>query len=547
VTAASAATGVTAAGSATSIATLASLEVGSVQALTQTIAGHAISIGTLSTNAQNLTATQAPTVTFAPLTVDNVATGAVTVTPANSPLTVGGVSTGALPLNVLSATSPSATLSAASSSLAKTAGVTSKLGSAKILGLPVTLNGGLTVGSTADGAHAQAGKTLSLTNVSLPNIADLLGALGIDITKLPVGTLNGLVEELPLAISEATGTAIEAANTAIDSAATTEAQKQAAYDSAAAQVAATAAALDAQLAAVPALPAGSAPLDHTEWDQITALGATGTTFQAAVVTLYPAVGTTATAYTTAKSALDAANLALNTATLALQDAIAALADLVAGVLAGTPLVSVGAAQIGTSATVGSSKTAAVTGYVSGVKVMGEDVLATLTGNSKLDAAKLVGDVADQVNSELADLSATLSGVLSTVTGAAGLVVPAPRIQLMVKKTLTGTSGAFGTADATVTALSVTLGSVTVPQNFALATAGSLAGIGDTATGFKTAPLSIKVGVLGEAARFRPAGSTTTPGSNGQMPSTGAPYGLAVVAVIGTALAVGVRRRLRTTD
>jgi hypothetical protein len=541
VTAASAATGVAAVGSATSGATLATVSVGNLTVGSTTVQGHSISIGTLSAGAQTLSASAAPSVMFVPLTVDGVQTGAVTVTPATSPKTVGGVSTGALPLNILSATSPSATLTAASATASKTAGLAAKLGSVKVLGMPVTLDGGLDVGSVTDASHAQAGKTLSIKNISLPNIADLLAALGIDLAKLPVDTLEALVAGLPVTISAATATALDTVETTIS---TTQTALGTAQSTLAAKLTAlntATTALDAALAAYGgAVPAGViAPFDHTDWDSLTTLEKT------AVGTADATVASTGAAYDTAKSEWSTADAAVNTLTGTLTSAIGTLADLVAGVLSGTPLVSLGAAEVGTKAAVSSTKTAAVTGYVSGVKVMGEDVLKAVTGNSKLDAAKMLGDTASQVNSEIASIGQALSNILSSATGATGLVVPAPSIALLTKTTKTGTDGAFGTADAVVTALSVSMGSVTVPDAFALTGAGSLAGIAPTSTGFKTAPLSVKVGALTEAARFAPGSSTSTPGSGGSLPATGAPYGLAAVAVIGAGFAVAARRKLRS--
>jgi hypothetical protein len=557
VTAASAATGVAAAGSAMSTATLATVSVGNLTIGATTIQGHSVSIGTVTAGAQTLSPSVAPSVTFVPLTVDGTQTGAYTVTPANSPVTLGGISTAALPMNVLSATSPSATLTAATTSASRTSGLTAKLGSAQVLGLPVVLNGGVNVGSVTDASHAQAGKTLTISNVGLPNLADLIAALGIDIAKLPVDTLNGLVQGLPLAINSATATAIDNANDAID---TADAQLTAAETALANGTAAyntAEAALDAALAGADytgiTLPSGmAAPLDHTDWDALTAMGAPGAAVQTLIGTANSSVGltsvptSTAAVYQAAKDALPALQAAVTTLTGALAGVIATLSGIVEGLLAGTPLVSVGAGEVGIKAYVGTTKTAAVTGYVSGVKVMGEDVLQVVTGNTKLDAAKLVGDLADEVNAEIADITGSLSAILSGATGATGLSVPAPSIQVLTKTTSTGVDGAFGLANATVTALSVSLGSATIPQAYALSDAAGMAGIGETATGFKTAPLSVKVGVLAEAARFRPAGSTT-PGNSGQMPSTGAPAGLAIVAVIGVAVAVVTRRRLRSDN
>jgi hypothetical protein len=539
VTAANAATGAAAAGSATSGATIATVSVGNLTVGTTTVQGHSVSLGTLSAGAQTLSPSAAPAVSFVPVTLDGVQTGAVTVTPANSPKTVGGISTGALPLNVLSATSPTATLTAATTAASRTATVAAKLGSVHVLGMPITLDGSLDVGSVTDAEHADASKMLSIKNIALPNLADLLAALGIDLAKLPVGTLEGLVAGLPVTISGATQTALDTVDSTITTTQSQLTAAQATLDAKFTALSSATTALDAALAAYSgAVPPGVvAPFDHTDWDALTTLEKT------AVGTADSNVATTGAAYDTAKSEWSAADAAVNTLTGALTTAIGTLTDLVAGVLAGTPLVSIGTAQIGTRAAVDTSKAAMVTGSISGVKVMGEDVLATITGNSTLDAAKLVGDVASQVNAELASISQALSNVLSAATGATGLVVPAPSIKLLTKTTSTGVDGAFGLANVTLTALDVSLGSVTVPDAFALTGAGSLAGIAATSTGFKTAPLSVKVGAITEAARFRPA-SGTTPSGGGSLPATGAPYGLAAVALLGAGFATVTRRRLR---
>lgn len=539
VTAASAATGVTAAGSATSTATIATVAISGLTAGATTIAAHSVKIGTLSAGAQTVTSTM-PSVTFTPLTVDGSQIGSVTVTPANSPTTVGAISTGALPLNVLSATSPAATLSAGSTSTSKTSGLTTSLGTASILGMPVTLNGGVTVGSVTDGAHSQAGKSVTLTNVALPSLSDVLAALGIDVAKLPAGTLNGLLSQLPLNVSSAQQTAIDSANSAIDSAQQAVTDQQAVVDTATTTLADAAAALDAALSGADltgvTLPSGmAAPLDHTDWDQL------DPTTKTAIETLNSGLAAVAAAYDTAKSDLATAQTALDGLQATLASALAALGALVDDVLAGTPLVKVGATTIATKAAVSSAKVASITGSISGVQVLGQDVLAAVTGNSTLDAAKLAGDVATQVNSAISSLTSTLSNVLSAATGATGLVVPAPSIQVMVKSTKTGVNGAYGTAQATLTALSISLGSVTVPDAFALAGAGSLAGIAPITGGFKTSPLSVKVGEVVEAAQFRGA---STPSGTGSLPATGIPSSLGIVALVGSALAFGTFRFLR---
>lgn len=538
VSAAEAATGLTAAGSAVSTATLADLSVG---ALLDVVEATHVSIGSLSATAQTLSKS-APAVTFVPITLNGVKNGAVTVTPANSPKTVGGISTGAAPLSLLSATSPGATLSATDGA-APSSKLTSSLGEAKILGLPIVLDGGLTAGSITDAKHAEAGKGLTISEVSLPNIADLLGALGIDIHKLPVGTLNALVGQLGMALDTATQQALDAANTAYDTAAQNLDDAQDTLATETAEYAAAVAAFNEQLSSVDVtgidLGVVSAPLDNADWDALP------TETRTAIAALPGNEGITAAAaaYETAKTQYNAAAAAIAGLESAVSSALDAIADLVDGVLAGVPLVEIGSAKIATKAAVGAAKTATVTGAISGVKVLGTDVLAEVTGDSELDVAKVVGDVAADVNAQLADLSAALSNALSGVTGATGLVVPAPKIELLTKKTVTGTDGAFGTATTTVTALSVSLGSATIPAVYALEDAAALAGIAEITSGFKTAPLAMKVGTLVESARFRPASTTTTPGSGPTHPSTGAPAGLALVAVVGTAVAIGVRRRL----
>lgn len=558
VTAASAATGVAAAGSAVSSATLVTLSVGDLTVAGTTIQGHEVSMATLSAVAQTLS-NDAPAVSFVPVTVDGVTKGAITVTPANSPQSVGAVTTGALPLGVLSASSPSATLTAAKAATGPVSKVTASLGEASVLGLPLSLKGGLNVGSATDNAKAQAGKTLTITDVSLPNLSDLLAALGIDIGELPVDTLNALIEELDVAISAAAETALAAANAALEAGDGAYEALLAQQATAAATLASTAGELDSQLgsATIPALDLSAfgvtTPVNHADWD---ALGATeaGQAVQDAIVAANPLdteLTAAITAYEAAKTAFDAVKAQVASALAAIQPLIDDVAGIVDGVLATNPLVSIDAAQIGTDAVAGSKKAANVTGYVSGVKVLGNDILATATGNTKVDLAKLSGEVAGKVNAALADVTSTLSSVLSSVTGATGLVVPAPSVKVMQKQTSTGTDGAFGTANAVVTALQVDLGSATIPDAFALANAAELPAILPTSTGFKTAPLSIKVGQLGEAARFRPGSAApatptkpTTP-NKGSLPATGGPVGLAMIAAIGTALAFGARRMARS--
>lgn len=540
--AAEAATGVSAAGSATSSATLVTLSVG---ALLDVVPATSVKLGTLKATTSS---GKTPAVSFTAATINGTKHGAITVSPSNSPQTVGGAAL--TNLGVISVKTPAATLKAVDGAV-KSATADVSLGEASILGLPITLQGGVSAGSATDVSQAKAAKTLKIENIALPNVADLLAALGIDITNLPVGTLNALVDDLRLTLSSAAQTAFDNANLAVDSAGQAledgqdaVATAQTAYDTAEA-------ALDAALAPVTVpelvtLPDGvAAPLDHADWDMLSA------DVKSALITANsvasPGLAEAATNYEAAKGPLATAQGAIAGLQSALDSALDTLAGVVDGVLAGVPLVEIGAAEIGTKAIVNKTKTADVTGSISGVKVLGTDILAELTGDSELDVAEIAGDLAHEINDTIAAISATLSGALSEVTGATGLVVPTPDIKLMVEETATGVDGAFGTANTMLTALSVSIGSVSVPDAFALTDAAALPGLAAITGGFETAPLSMKVGSITEAARYRPASAapaTPTTGNTGTHPSTGGPAGLAIVAVIGAALAVGVRRRLR---
>ena len=542
VTAAQAATGVAAAGSATSSATLVQLSIGS---LLDVVDATDVELGTIRATAGNIS-TAAPSVSFVPVILNGTESDAVTVTPDNSPMTVGGVTFA--DLGLVSITSPTATLKA-SDGAARSSSITATLGEAGILGMPIALDGSVDAGSLADTSHAHAGKTLKITNISLPNLADLLAALGIDITKLPVDTLNALVSELNLVVSDATQAALDAANVAVDDAAAALAAGQTAVTDAETVLTNATEALDAELgdATIPplTLPEGTeVPLDHTDWDTL------DDAVKTVIIAANTGLGMAAANYDAAKAALATVEGTIAGLQETLDDALAALAGLVEGVLAGVPLVSVGAAEIGTKAAVGKAKEADVTGTISDVNVLGTDVLEAVTGDSALDLADLADDVANEINGVLGTVTDTLSSVLSEVTGATGLVVPAPEIELLVKETSTGVDGAYGTASAAVTALSISLGSATVPAVYALEGAPELPGVAAVTGGFQTAPLAMKVGTLTEAAKFRPAvaapgAKPQEPGTTPTHPATGGPAGLAIVAVIGAALAVGVRRRLRT--
>jgi len=537
VSAAQAATGVSSAGSATSSATLVTVSVG---ALLDAVEKTEASLGTLTMSAQTITP-NAPSVSFVPLTLNGVENGAVTVTPANSPKSVDAVSTG--DLGVLQVTGPGAAMKASDGDARSASFGSTSLGSAKILGLPIALQGGVTAGSLTDAGQAKAAKSLSVKNVALPNVADLLAALGLDMSKLPVDTLNALLTTLRVTIGDTVQTALDNANEAVETTGDALQQGKAEVAAATTDLAAKTAAFDSALSALTLLPPELAgPIDHTDWDSAPQL------VRDALLELNPTLATAAGEYETAKATLADQADDIPALLAAVDAATKMLAGIVEGVLDGLPLVEVGAIEVGTLASVGTAKKADVVGTISGVEVLGNDVLADATGESTLDVATLAGDTAAAVNAAIATATATLTGTLNDVTG---LAIPAPKIELLAKKTSTGSAGGYGIANASVTALSISIPSATIPDALALAGAGELPGIGEIADGFKTAPLSLKVGTLSEAAKFRAGSEAATPpnkpakpGSEGTHPATGGPAGLAIVAVVGSAVALGVRRRLR---
>ncbi len=516
---------VTAAGSATSSATV----------MTLSAAGHTISVGTLSAVAQTISSA-APSVNFVPVTVDGTKTGEVTVDPSSSPKTVGGVTSSGVPAAVLSVTSPSAELTAAKPASGPSSGLVAGLGSASVLGIPLTIDGDLNVGSATTAAQAQATKALTIGQVSLPSIADLLAALGLDLSALPVDTLNGLLDQLPLTLSSATTDAAAAANTAIDSAQQAADDAQQAVDDQEAVVASLEGDVaDAQATFDTALAASGCGCDQAAWE---ALPDVAKQAFAAAYSAWTTLQGLESDLADANTTLDGLQQDLTDALAALADAISDLVAIVMGALDATPIAEIGSADVSTKALVaGATKTAAVTGQVSGVKVLGQDVLAAVFGSSTLDVAELLGTGAGTVNSAIATATGTLSSVLSAVTGATGLVVPAPVITVMQKTTKTGTVDGFGTADVTLSVLKVTLGSLTIPTALALPNAVDLPGVTQTATGFTTDAMSLEIGAVVEGVKYR--AGTQTPGTG--LPATGAPIGLAVLATVALAGGLGFRK------
>ena len=543
---------VPAAGTATSTATLATL----------TAVGKKIDLATITATADSVNGLLAK-VSVAPLQVDDAdVVPAVTVEPDSSPVTVPGVSTPAALAPALAVTSPSLQLNAASGTAGQTSGLSTPdgLGSLSVLGLDLSIDGTLSVGSLVNATKADSGKTLEISDVALPSVADILAALGLDLQKLPIGTLQDLVTELDLALDaaqQALFTALNDAQTVIAAAPDEIATLTASLPGL--QAAATAAqteATNAVAAFTTALGAdAAASLLFTDRAAFNAAPDAVTAPFAALVALADeandanaAATAAAAAVTTANETIDDLEAALAAATAELAGLVDQVTDMVAAVLSDTPLVSLGSATVGTLARVDTTKTAQVVGEVTGLEVLGTDVIDLATGSSTLDLAQTASDLLGQVNSEISGVLGTLSSVLE---GVAGITFPAPTVSVLEKTTSTGVDGAFGIADATVSVLDITIPAIQLPENVVLDTvlnalpadlAENLSLVDDvlSATGF-----GLNVGTLTEAARFRP--SALTPVTNppapnpGSLPATGAPIGLAILAAAGVAGAAILRR------
>ncbi|MHB8339969.1 MAG: hypothetical protein ACYDB7_02200, partial [Mycobacteriales bacterium] len=370
-----------AAGSATPLTGSA---VSSLSLLDVSLAGHQLS----TVNVAAVTSTAGGVlskIAVVPATVDSTPYGAVTVTPQSGSRQVAA--TGASVAGVAALTSPALSLAATDAAAGPQAiAGASSLGGASVLGLPLTVSGSLQVISSTT-TDAVAGKTLSVSNLALPSIGSLLAKLGLSVPALPVSTLNSLGATLGLASSALTAaqSAVSAASAAIANAPTTLAGATALVSSATSTVAsATAAvasatsALQAQLNSIPTVTLllnglSSAPT-------VTSFQALSATVQSALEAVVPGITSALATLQAAQSALAAANTALAGAQQLLT-AITNLGSTLSGLLGDVPLASIGSINVSTLADSGPHLAAHVDGTVSGVQVLGQDVLKAVTGSS----------------------------------------------------------------------------------------------------------------------------------------------------------------------
>jgi hypothetical protein len=641
------------AGAATEPAPARGVGSSSLTLLGVTAGGHSVSAGSLELLSDMLGAEAVAKILATPLTADGKAYGQQAVTPGNAPGTLPSVSTGVLPAleGLVGVTSPALEAAArvTDGQPATSAGATS-LGSVSVLGLPVALDGSLDVGSAVTRAEgAASSKTVTVENLALPSIADLLGALGLDLSALPIDVLTELLTTLDL-VNGAVADAQQALDDAL-------APIQAEVDAAQAEVDKASAALAAEVeklagtesdlaAAEAELAEATADLNDANKALSGAQGelATAREAQAAAQQTYDGsygtvkaaadlLGLTVQQFVDANStldivvdleaartALDAASASVTSASAAvaqaaedvaraqsrvdaaaaavallknviatlqttidglqkvLDDALAALKDVLAGVqseldallgailavLDGTPLVSFDRLSVVTealvnSATEGGQSARVVGGEISGLRVLGTDVLSDVLGTPSVDLLELVGGSLADVHALIGELTGTLSSVLSTVPEFPTLSIPAPEVGLLTSTADTDVVDGFGLATTSVTGLSITIPSISIPAELALPGAASLAALSasEQVAGLLTsAPITLDLATLSSNARFAPAveapGTETpaagTPGTDAvgvaapQLPRTGGAEILAVLGVVLMAGAVVARRR-----
>ena len=583
----------------------------SVTLLAVAAGGHTVSAGTLELLSDMLGAEAVAKILLTPLTADGTPFGQQTVTPASSPVTASSVSSGALAPALAGLVDLSSPVLDASASVidgepTTTAGATS-LGGLNVLGLPVAIDGSLGVGSAVSRTTgAVGGKTVTVEGLALPSIADLLGALGLDLPALPLEVLKELLSSLDLVTTTVTDL-----NKALDDA---QARIKAQTDAATAQVNAQLAAVDAAQKELAAQTAALAPLEQAllksnaalaaansaaadadvaltaaKADAAAAQQAYGDALRAArliplldpllnpavvlaqtaldeanaLVTTTQAAATAAAADVTAaesaaqlaqaavnaakaavalaEDALAAANRLLDAAQKALTDILStvqaeldALLGAILAVLDGTPLVSFDSLSVvteaaATSNTDGGQSAKVVGGEITGLNVLGTDVLSDVLGTTSIELLDLTAAQLDTVNALIAELTGTLSSVLSTVPQFPTLSIPAPEVGLLTKSASTDIVDGFGVANTSVKGLSITLPSVSIPTALALPGAAdlpALAGITQVTGLLTSAPVKIDLATLSSNARFAPAvagtGTPTTGTPTTGTPTTGTP-------------------------
>jgi LPXTG-motif cell wall-anchored protein len=513
----------------------------SVTVLRLTISGTTITAGQIAAVAANATKPHQAKLVVTPL--DSSATGPVgqqTVTPSSGASTVPTApASAALPSGLGSVTGPTFAVDATDNATGVLVSAALKaLGSVKLLTVPINLKtASLSDVAKVTSTQSSASKTLSLGSLSLPSLNDLLASLGVDLNALLKVLPQAQLTQLAGLVTSTTSGAVKTANAAVDSAqAAVGGSAPQALDGATSALTAAngtlttakatlttaTAAFTTGFATIPALtltglgvPAG------TTADQFLALApAVQSALDAAtgadLSSLSAAVKTAETAVTTAQAAVDALQ--------ALVTALTNLLNAVLGALTGNsdPLAALGNIKLTTSAVAAKTPKADAAVSVGSINVLG-----SLTPLTSLTTA-------------LDDVMNTLSGVLNSVTGVS--FTPA-KLAIGQPTHSTSTKGKTTFATASVTGLTLTLPSITLPQSL------TLAGVPTGISG------SLSLGALTDTAQFTPgtAATPSTPNtptpssphtpSSSPLPNTGGNMLLPVAGLLILGTAVLLRRRL----
>jgi hypothetical protein len=458
--------------------------------------------------------------------------GTVTVTPASSPKHVGA-GTLALPGGLASLTGPAVDVVASVANGSALAGVTAKaLGAINVLGTPLAVGtGAINLSSNVTKSAASSTKSITVKQLALPTILDLLNGLGLDLSVLTqsqlmalfnvvaasVGaTVTGAVNGLNAAVGTAQGVASSAADTVAE-ASSELATKQGTVVTDQAALTALFTAISSNSTIATALAATPLPpLNAQSWSD------TVTPAQKAIIDLTLSGETLAV--DNAIAALSEANAAV-VAAQALLDALLALISGVTSALDSDPLASLGNISAGTSAVAGTVGSAAGHLTVGTVEILGANVIPA------------------QLTSALASVTTALSGVLSSI----GATFTAPKIAIGAITKNTTQAGKTATAAVTVAGLKITLPTITMPAALALPGADSLPGLSVANGVLSSLAGSVTVAELTDSASFTQGSAASAPGSGGgSLPTTGAPAALGLAALVAIGLALMLRRRTRST-
>ena len=499
------------------------------------LGGHTVSAGQIAAVASN-TGSRVAQIVVTPAVLDGHAVGQQTVTPANAPATVpsGSPQTVSVP-NLLSVTGPTLALDAQSSSTqVLTTAALKALGAvnltpAGLANLPINLQtASLSNIAKVTASQTEATKSVVIGGLALPSVTQLLSGLGVDLNALldqltqgNLDRLGGLVGANLTTLNSAVDTAqvalTSAGQTASDTLSSAQSAKSAATSAASAaqttadtaQTAATAADT-AWTTAVTALSSTLAGLSLPTNLPATAFASLTQGQKDALALVVPNVATLAASAVSADAAFQVAQGALTAANALvalvnnLVNALQALVNSVASAVTGDtdPLAVLGNISVTTTAIASQNSPAPVAeAKVGTLKILGSDAAPA------------------QLTAALGTVTQTLSDVLRSV---AGVAFTPPSVSIGSGHTSRSVSGTTHKSTASITGLTITLPSITLPS--VLSTVTTAVPGATTIAGNAVSVLggTVHVAVLAESATHTPSTSTTSSGTPGTPGTSGTP-------------------------